>query len=82
LETSLRLAEVAREEAERLVQVLTENVQDYQPLQRRHVLSEPAVSLATTSKKRGRPPRQRQPTLEPEPVKWWLAPAKTSSNKR
>jgi hypothetical protein len=84
LEKSLRAAEAAREAAETLVRSLSEDVPVVvsapRPVER---APEPVVALAP--KKRGRPQIVRQPLLpelEPEPVKWWLAPAKPAAKRR
>ncbi len=87
LEKSLHIAEAAREEAERLSLALskaTEEATYRQPLHSRP-FQEPVNSASVPPKKRGRPPAAKQPALpdfEPEPVKWWLTPAKGSTRRR
>ena len=84
LEKSLRAAEAARDTAERLVQSLSEEA-DVAPAHR--PTDRPVVADAPAPRRRGRPPVVRQPVLpeleaEPEPVKWWLSPAKPAAGRR
>jgi chromosome segregation ATPase len=83
LEKSLRAAEAARDEAERLLRTLSEHApQPVAQVLLSHDHSQaPVVSGPRT---RGRPAVTRQPTLpelEPEPVKWWLMPPKAASRR-
>jgi len=87
LERLLRAADAAREEAERLVQTLYDKPQEaapHRPVARPRDVPEPATQVVVQPKKRGRPPLVKQPTLElePEPVKWWLTPAKNGTKRR
>lgn len=85
LEKSLRAAEASRDAAEQLVRTLSDEADE--PAPPRSPVHFPAAEApaAPAPKKRGRPPRVQQPVLpemEPEPVKWWLAPSKSASRKR
>jgi len=93
LEKSLRAAELAREEAEQLVRTLSEDPPEevaFRRPSRARSVQEPIAILEqppAPPKKRGRPPLVRQPVLptlesEPEPVKWWLTPAKPAAKRR
>jgi uncharacterized protein (DUF4415 family) len=68
-EKALRMAEAAREEAERLVHALSEESpapRPTEPPRRPHI--EPEVVAAASR----RPRVAEMPATEPEPVKWWL----------
>jgi len=85
LEKSLRTSEAARETAEQLVRALSARAEEEvvaAPVARKRA---PEPVPASAPKKRGRPPSAKQPVLpelEPEPVKWWLTPAKTPARRR
>jgi hypothetical protein len=71
-EKALRLAETAREEAERLARALSEETpapRRNESARRPHV--EPEVVAAAASR---RPRAVEAPAVDPEPVKWWLNP--------
>ncbi len=81
LEKSLRAAELARDAAKQraadLADELAETIRPEAPMRRRPIAEPVAVAPA----KRGRPPAAPRPELEPEPVKWWLAPAKAGAKR-
>ncbi|WP_325680930.1 hypothetical protein [Rhodopila sp.] len=82
-EKALKTAEAARQAAERLVEKQSEGADTIVARPGRRT----TATSATTSRKRGRPPSPRQPELpefepEPEPVKWWLTPAKPAPRRR
>jgi hypothetical protein len=77
-ERALRVAEAARDEAERLVRTLSEGTPVDRPVdtaRRPHV--EPEVAAATSRRTRAADVQ----ATEPEPVKWWLT-AKPTSKRR
>jgi DNA repair exonuclease SbcCD ATPase subunit len=77
IEKALRIAESARDEAERLVRALSEEApaaRRTEAPRRPHV--EPEVAAAAR-----RPRLPEVPTAEPEPVKWWLN-AKPAAKRR
>lgn len=84
LEKALKAAEAARDAAERLVRTLSEEADDdtaFSPPPRARTSERPVAE----PKRRGRPARVMQPVLpelEPEPVKWWLTPAKPAGRRR
>ncbi|MFO1028293.1 MAG: hypothetical protein U1E70_24220 [Acetobacteraceae bacterium] len=86
LEKSLRAAESARDAAEQLVRTLSEEADEPAPVRvpvRFPVADDEPVVEAP--RRRGRPPRVLQPVVpetEPEPVKWWLTPAKAAPRRR
>jgi hypothetical protein len=85
LEKSLRAAELARDDAERLVQSLSEEAPAVAAYQPDDTVTVQLPVAAPPPRKRGRPQIVRQPTLpelEPEPVKWWLTPAKSAAKRR
>lgn len=86
LEKSLRAAEAARDTAEQLVRTLSQETPPAStPV--RPAPPQPTIEpkIMVVPRKRGRPPGPRAvvvPEAEPEPVKWWLAPAKTAVKRR
>jgi hypothetical protein len=83
LEKSLRAVEAARDAAKQVAARLSEAAAEparRDPPARRHVVAEPEVTAATT--RRGRASSIAVPETEPEPVKWWLVPAKTTGKRR
>ena len=87
LEKQLRAAEAARDTAEQLVRTLSvapePEVEEVVAAPRAAVI-EPAP-VAAAPRKRGRPAGSRAvvaPEAEPEPVKWWLTPAKGTAKRR
>ena len=87
LEKSLRVAEAAREEAEKLARALLEEGGENRVSGLGQFLLEPVGSMAAPQKKRGRRLVDRQPAVpgpdaKPEPVKWWLTPVSNTRRRR
>jgi hypothetical protein len=77
-EKSLRVAEAAREEAERLVRALSDEAP---PPRRTETARRPPVEPEVVAAASRRPRIVEVPATEPEPVKWWLN-AKPSTKRR
>ncbi len=86
LERSLHAAEAARDAAQQLVRTLSAETSGPALIEtpaRRAPVADP--ELVPVARKRGRPPGPRKivvPQVEPEPVKWWLAPEKPPGKRR
>lgn len=72
----------ARKLAERLLREATEEAAPAVPFEVA-VAPRPREPVERIPARRGRPPTfHAEPDVEPEPVKWWLLPAKTASKRR
>ncbi len=72
----------ARKLAERLLREATEETAPAVPFEVAPV-QRPHETIERVPARRGRPPAvHAEPEVEPEPVKWWLLPAKTAGKRR